>query len=722
VSVGCRVAECTVSKITPTKNGRANYERKSPPRKRSCGALFGFLFLAHRSPHTAHLTLLLQKSAQSDKTAKQTTRHAIRTTTTMSSISSSLVLPMALTVLGLVAFWISGTTARWKRLVFASMFFLAQFYNTLFYLVDCMTGQGLDDSVIYHLEHGMEGAPLEQHKEVISASVSSVLLSLALALATFKFAPQRFAESRGLQRTAMFAILISFLVHPLSFDLHKQAKSLRSKANLDVAMTVEENSAFQHAYRDPKQIQNFHPDKNIVFLYMESLERTYFDETLYPDDVVPNLKKWEQQAVSFTNLTQTANTGRTIAGLVASMCGIPLVTTGGAGNSMSGVEDFLPGATCLTDMLKNLGNFQAFVASSELAFAGKAGFLRTHGFDTRWGKTELSKEFPNEKFSGWGMKDDVVMDIAFDKFMELSAAEKPFALVHMTMDTHGRNPSKTCAENNVLKGDKSFVDSVRCTDYLVDKFLNRVMETEYGKKTLIVVSSDHLAMPHAQTPTVKHGTRRNLFFVLGADGVSPKSYDTFGTTVDIPATIVSLLGNPGEGFGLGRDLRTGETLATQIPDFPETWIRSMTNSIRKFWLMPNIRKTPTLEVDVKAKRIRLGGRQYEIPLLMSANSQGFVDEIFLVDAGNDKHAVALNKHSGTTISVDRCKNFDSELAKHGNSFCLFVKHSSNDIGQIRLLHPNEGLVSVNLNDVLQPTEPADSFVNATLKGKLRRRR
>lgn len=114
--------------------------------------------------------------------------------------------------------------------------------------------------------------------------------------------------------------------------------------------------------------------KNLVYIYAESLERTYLDENLFPG-LITELKELEQSALSFTGLEQVSGTHWTIAGMVASQCGIPLVTASG-GNAMSGIDRFLPGATCLGDVLHTRGYNLIYMGGADNDFAGNKQILR----------------------------------------------------------------------------------------------------------------------------------------------------------------------------------------------------------------------------------------------------------------------------------------------------------------------------------------------------------
>uniref|UniRef100_A0A7S4RHL9 Sulfatase N-terminal domain-containing protein n=1 Tax=Ditylum brightwellii TaxID=49249 RepID=A0A7S4RHL9_9STRA len=630
--------------------------------------------------------------------------------------TASVAAPIILTAFSYAVFWINGVSCHIQRVVFAGTFLLSYLYNTAFLVIDAMTGDGLNDSVFYHLDQGMEGAGLGQFMDIIQKAVVAILFGFALTVAILMRAPQR-REGKKLSRTCKMlpvaAIVLSYLVHPMSFALHDQYL-LQDAVNDAPVIKEEVRSLFQQTYKDPREISNFEAGKNIVYIYMESLERNY----IKLPGVAPNLERWEKEGVSFTNITQGPGTGWTIAGIVASLCGIPLVTTGGKGNSMHGAKDFLPGVTCLSDMLQKAGYHQTYMGGADINFAGKGSFLKSHGFDDVIGKNELMTNELKGKSTGhgWGITDDLLLDVVFDKYKELSAADKPFALYTLTLDTHGTSPSPRCREKKVVRGDRSYKDSVRCSDYLLNNFFNQVFDEQRkrGKNdTLIIVNSDHLAMPyHKPTELERLGPRRNTFFVLGSSNTSSESHSMLGTTMDVPATILSLLGYPGKAFGFGRDLTIHESLAKQDPNFLEDLKTKMWNAMRKiFWAMPNIMDSPSIEVDTNAKNLRVGGKVYSIPILISADLHGLIDEIIFFE----DTPVAYSKHSGTTIAVDNCKYFKSQLGLNDKNFCLFIKHQSSPKGWIRMLPLNSiESVSVDLNADLNMTAPAPDFIRASL--------
>jgi Phosphoglycerol transferase and related proteins, alkaline phosphatase superfamily len=176
--------------------------------------------------------------------------------------------------------------------------------------------------------------------------------------------------------------------------------------------------------------------KNIVWIYGESLERTYFDETVFPG-LMPNLKRLADEALDVRGLDSAEGSGWTIAGLVASMCGVPLTTAQGDENSMGRMGRFLPEAVCLGDYLKQQGYTTHYLGGANGQFAGKGQFLASHGFDAVHDLSWFRQQsIPKRHFSNWGLHDDVLLDTAYERFLELSRAGQPFMLTTLTMDTH----------------------------------------------------------------------------------------------------------------------------------------------------------------------------------------------------------------------------------------------------------------------------------------------
>ena len=211
--------------------------------------------------------------------------------------------PVILTGFGLVLFWMNGASIRFYRICFCITFLLAYVYNTAFFVIDAMTGQGVDDSFFYHLEQGIEGSSAGQYKKIIVVAVVAVLFGLALAWTTLKYCPKETRKHSIIrQMMPMIAILCSFSLHPFTFALHQQySMAVLSKTvgfdPCDDLDDWEPSLDFQKAYQDPTEIiRDFNATKNIIHIYMESVEHNYFDEKEFPG-VASRLRSWEEKAI-----------------------------------------------------------------------------------------------------------------------------------------------------------------------------------------------------------------------------------------------------------------------------------------------------------------------------------------------------------------------------------------------------------------------------------------
>ena len=260
---------------------------------------------------------------------------------------------------------------------------------------------------------------------------------------------------------------------------------------------------------------------NLVYIYAESLERTYFDTELFPG-LADELNALRTDSIDFSNTQQLPGTGYTIAGMVASQCGIPLFAPFD-GNASSAVSTFYPENVCLGDVLKAAGYSNYFYQGAELAFAGKDTFLKSHGFDHVYGFKELREQVADPSYKNdWGWYDDSVLDVVYGKFVELSKQRQPFA-VHP--DRRHPSPGRLYLRRLQQKSyawqnkENRSLSAVACSQQHIAALIDKIKRSPYFSNTVIVVSSDHLAMNNTAYDILTKQKRRNLFFII--DGTRP---------------------------------------------------------------------------------------------------------------------------------------------------------------------------------------------------------
>jgi len=379
--------------------------------------------------------------------------------------------------------------------------------------------------------------------------------------------------------------------------------------------------------------------------------------------LMPNLQRLAGEAMDVRGLDSAEGSGWTIAGLVASMCGVPLTTAQGDENSMGRMGRFLPEAVCLGDYLKQQGYTTHYLGGANGQFAGKGQFLASHGFDAvhdlSWFKQQ---SIPKRHFSNWGLHDDVLLDTAYERFLELSRAGQPFMLTTLTMDTHhpaGHLPV-ACKRTRYRSGhgDIGLLHALKCTDRLISRLVDRIRSSEFAADTLVVVASDHLAMPNHLSHLLEEMPRENLLLFLG-DGIAPRQLSAqAGTTLDTGATLLNLLDPAINAIGFGRSLLDPaagvSASAAARQDDGKDYSRYLAFS-RSLWLGNDTPRMLRLEDD----QVMVGVQQVQPPVLLEYDERWALKSVYLE---NTSQQFEKADPANTLAYVDRCTAFEDGSA------------------------------------------------------------
>ncbi len=281
---------------------------------------------------------------------------------------------------------------------------------------------------------------------------------------------------------------------------------------------------------------------NLIHIYLESTEATFaeLDETRAAMEPLIRLTK---RGFSATGISQIEFTGWTIAGQVASQCGVPLVYPWAQRvNVHPDSMDFMPGATCLTDILARDGYRTEFVKGFHLSFAGTDAFIRSHHYDSGVGLLE------HPGFSGplseWGAYDDGILDFSVGEIERLHRAGEPFYFTLTTNGGHFPNGvlSPACSDD-LAPGDPRLplVAAIDCTNRLTGRFIDRLEKAGLLENTIVLLQSDHLMMLNPLDAQLDARSRRDLLIAFGP-GVPQGVSDRPASMVDVYPTILELLG------------------------------------------------------------------------------------------------------------------------------------------------------------------------------------
>jgi phosphoglycerol transferase len=295
--------------------------------------------------------------------------------------------------------------------------------------------------------------------------------------------------------------------------------SLAWTAHACLAWPVEDVSGidwFAQLYRPPEVTTVPLQRRNLVLVYAESLENSYGHAPFEPG-LLKELELDGRPGVqAFGQFVQHAGTGWTMAGLVATQCGLPLKPLGIVGHNMLGEQagHFLPGARCIGDVLADAGYRNVFLGGASLAFAGKGRFLQEHGYARVTGREEWLARNPQQAMNEWGLNDDALLDAALQEWGALQESGQPFLLTLLTVGMH---PPSGFLSPRCEGQHHHMADAIRCTAKLLAAFLDTARQRGLLRDTDVVIVGDHLSMPNSLWPQLKQVPNRSIFNRIVAD-------------------------------------------------------------------------------------------------------------------------------------------------------------------------------------------------------------
>lgn len=189
------------------------------------------------------------------------------------------------------------------------------------------------------------------------------------------------------------------------------------------------------------------------------------------------------------------------------------------------------------------------------------------------------------------------------------------------MDTHHPDGfiSRSCNRKRYDidgKANQSF-SAVGCSQENIAEFINKIKASPWFKDTVIVVSSDHLAMNNTAWKYLNKQDRNNLFFVLRGDQPQQDTLAVKRNTMDNGATVLDILG--GDNFiGLGRSSLSSESVSEVFLNIKEKMLAWKPDIIR-LWNFPKEMKEFTVDQD--KNMISFSGSHFRLPLLLRVSDK-----------------------------------------------------------------------------------------------------
>ncbi len=444
------------------------------------------------------------------------------------------------------------------------------------------------DQILINLNSPTEGTDAGVYISLFTGPVLTTVL-LTVAFCTLVFPQYRIAYEKGEKRAVFlpelaikiisFILAIAILVGGCAFGIKRFELTTLFDAYLSDSSYIEDN------FVDPETASIKFPEqkRNLIFIYLESMENTFFSKELggyFDENYMPDLAELSKEGISFSHLkkgfggaSRTSGSGWSVAAMVNMNAGIPMKVPVD-GNSYGKPGNFLPGATCLGDILKEQGYEQSIMFGADAAFGGLNFFYESHGdFNILDHKGVIEKGWLPEYYDvWWGYEDDKLYEFAKRELTRLADSDKPFNFVMETADTHA--PDGYLSENAEKKYDSQYANCIYYSQKEAVKFVRWIQEQDFYENTTIIIVGDHLSMASEFFKDVKgyHRTIYNLFLNVPEELRNiPEEYK-FGRNwapFDMfPTTLVSIgVEIEGDRLALGTNMFSGEKTLVERDGF-----------------------------------------------------------------------------------------------------------------------------------------------------------
>ncbi|QJQ95580.1 MULTISPECIES: sulfatase-like hydrolase/transferase [Halomonadaceae] len=331
----------------------------------------------------------------------------------------------------------------------------------------------------------------------------------------------------------MLAMLL-LATNPLLFGITQRS----------AAIVAEDGAWLDRRYMEPTVLERPSEPPNLLLIYLESIERTYSDRERF-GDAYADLEAVGEGGVVFEGVRQLENTGWTMAGMISSQCGTPLMPAGLLHDrQFEPLEAVVPGVTCMGDLLSEEGYRLSYLGGASKNFAGKGLFYYGHGFDDVYGREELLPHLDDPEYlNSWGLYDDTLFDLVEEEIRALDAQEGPWGLFTLTIGGHAPHghPATACLERQGEFDGIDILYSVECNAWLTRQLLARLNAQGLLDNTVVVIASDHLTMRVSAWEQLIGAERDNTFILMGS-AMPPGRVQRESSMLDLFPTVLEAMG------------------------------------------------------------------------------------------------------------------------------------------------------------------------------------
>ena len=292
----------------------------------------------------------------------------------------------------------------------------------------------------------------------------------------------------------------------------------------------------------------------MVLISVESLSASFLGTFGDGKGLTPRLDALARDGLLFTRLYATGT--RTVRGLEALSLGTPPIP-GQAIVRRPGNEHL----ATVGEILRRQGYDTFFIYGGYGYFDNMNAFFAGNDYQVidRTDFPKGSVGFENV----WGVADEYLFDNALVRLDASHAAGKPFLAHIMTTSNHRPYTYPDGRIDIPSPGGRN--GAVKYTDYAIGRFIDQAKDKPWFADTLFVIVADHCASAAGKSKLPVPGYHIPL--ILYAPRLLPPGRnDRLASQIDIPPTLLDVMGRPGD------DHFFGKSLFEQAHDTPRAFI------------------------------------------------------------------------------------------------------------------------------------------------------
>ena len=293
---------------------------------------------------------------------------------------------------------------------------------------------------------------------------------------------------------------------------------------------------------------------NVVLVVMESFTGRLTGCLGGVPALSPELDRLAAEGLLFERCYATGE--RTIQGLEAAVCSFPPLPGAGVVKRPQARQNF----ATLASVLKGRGYATRFFYGGQGIFDHMLAFFIGNGFD----QFIEEKDFANPVYkSPWGVSDEDLFMRADQEFRRLHSEGKPFFATILTVSLHSpwQYPAgriaPLAADTHVPPGfELAELNNFLYGDYCIGKFIRDARGSAYFDDTLFVFVGDHgVHLRGSELIPVDEYRVPAVFFAPAH--IEARRISGVTSQIDLPPTIMSIVGGEYRSAFLGRDVLDG---------------------------------------------------------------------------------------------------------------------------------------------------------------------